>query len=123
MSQQTAMMWRELQNCSRDQMFYVMELEHIFPHLPSDAVCVQWIRGGKRDISPSLAKNDEEFYCHIIINDDEKRAMVIAVLENHLRNYPSSEIEGYVVGRSSIAVIPRLEDGSTIGKNIVTCDG
>ena len=116
-------MWRMFEQCSATHKHcgYMTELELILPQFRGDSIEVQWIKGGKRGITPPYG--GEEYYCHIIINDDEKRAMVIAVLENHLRNYPSSEIEGYVVGRSSIAVIPRLEDGPTIGKNIVTCDG
>lgn len=96
------------------------ELEQILPKLPTESIVVKWIKVGARDIAHN---KPEEYYCHIVITDDAMRAQVIAVLEEHLHTCVSTVIEGYVVGRFSIAVIPRLEDGTTIGRNIVTCDG
>jgi len=99
---------------------YMAELEgNIIPKLCSPSIVIKWIKGGKRD----MLGTPEEYYCHIIITDSDKRAEVISVLENHLANHFSSKIEGYVVGRHSIAVVPRLEDGPEIGNNTITFDG
>ena len=115
-------MWRQFEQCSASLRYrcYMTELERILPKLPAESIVIKWIKVGARDIA---GNKPEEYYCHIVIKDDAKRALVIAVLEDHMRTCLSSEIEGYVVGRFSIAVIPRLEDGTTLGRNIVTCDG
>lgn len=115
-------MWRQFEQCSASHRHrcYMTELEQILPKLPTESTVIKWIKVGERDIA---GNKPEEYYCHIVIKDDAKRALVIAVLEEHMHTCLSTVIEGYVVGRHSIAVIPQLEDGATIGRNIVTCDG
>jgi len=97
---------------------YFEDIEKITSKFPLESFACQWISGGQYD---PVLQQEEVYYAHIIVLKKEFRSEIINILEEYLSE-DSCEIDGYVVGRVSIAIVPKVKDGPEIGRNIVTCD-
>jgi len=88
------------------QVEFFNQLQRIVSELPKESYFLRWLRSDNR---PDL-------YCHIVIQKEEFRREILCLIEEHYStgNYPA--IDGYVVGKKSIAIAPVIEDGTEVSQ-------